>query len=130
MESINRLRSAIDKIAKKAVPEQELADIVIGIVKNTSPWEIIVENRFTLNELQIILSPFCKPIDAAAIEETLHGHMFPGVGPTSSTGSGVTAINLWGGLKNGDSVLMIRLAKGQIYYVLHKVGGIHDTNTI
>ncbi|MGL4875184.1 MAG: DUF2577 domain-containing protein [Clostridium sp.] len=82
--------------AKRAIPQNELTDIVVGEVKKTSPLLISVENRFEISGDFLILSPFVKELK-------------------SKDGA-----ILWEGLKVGERVNMLRVSKGQQFYILDR----------
>lgn len=78
--------------AKQAIPDTSLTDLVSGVVTSENPLKIKVENKFEIGYNFLILSPFC------------------------------IQSSMWEGLKEGDKVNMLRVAKGQKYYVLDKGG--------
>ncbi len=76
--------------AKQAIPDSSLTDLVSGVVTSINPLKIKVENKFEIGSNFLVLSPFC------------------------------IKSSLWEGLQLGDQVNMLRVAKGQKYYVLDK----------
>lgn len=110
-------------------PQNEVVDIVEGEVTSVSPLKVKVDNR-ELTEAFLILGALCQetiiPRTADSdtyIFETPHGHA--GVhGGTSADNCGIYQIKLWRGLKVGDKVMMIKLARGQKYYILQRKEGV------
>ena len=110
-------------------PQNEVVDIVEGEVTSVSPLKVKVDNR-ELTEAFLILGALCQEaiITRTADSDTYifenpHGHM--GVhGPTSEDNCGIYQIKLWRGLKVGDSVMMIKMGRGQKYYVLQRKEGV------
>lgn len=110
-------------------PQNEVVDIVEGEVTSVSPLKVKVDSR-ELTEAFLILGALCQetiiPRTADSdtyIFETPHGHA--GVhGGTSADNCGIYQIKLWRGLKVGDKVMMIKLARGQKYYILQRKEGV------
>lgn len=110
-------------------PQNEVVDIVEGEVTSVSPLKVKVDNR-ELTEAFLILGALCQEtiITRTAgsdtyIFENPHGHT--GVhGATSEDNCGIYQIKLWRGLKVGDKVMMIKLGRGQKYYVLQRKEGV------
>ena len=84
----------------------------------------------SLTEAFLILGALCQETiiprtadSGTYIFETPHGHT--GVhGGTSADNCGIYQIKLWRGLKVGDKVMMIKLARGQKYYILQRKEGV------
>lgn len=122
-------------------PQNEVVDIVLGQVLSTDPLQIKVDKR-VLTEDFLILSALCVEthIYTDSIIKHNHVHIVPsistqpaGEGPHSHTvlvrntenpTSNEFDIQLWRGLKKGDSVLMLKVGRGQKYYVLQRVEGV------
>ena len=110
-------------------PQNEVVDIVEGEVTSVSPLKVKVDNR-ELTEAFLILGALCQETiiprtddSGTYIFETPHGHT--GVhGGTSEDNCGIYQIKLWRGLKVGDKVMMIKLARGQKYYILQRKEGV------
>ena len=110
-------------------PQNEVVDIVEGEVTSVSPLKVKVDNR-ELTEAFLILGALCQETiitrtadSGTYIFENPHGHT--GVhGATSEDNCGIYQIKLWRGLKVGDNVMMIKLARGQKYYVLQRKEGV------
>lgn len=82
-------------------PQNEVVDIVTGQVTSVSPIKVKVENR-ELTQSFLIVGALCK-------ETTNYG------------------IKLWRGLEIGDKVLMLKVGRGQKYYVLQREEGVSST---
>lgn len=82
-------------------PDNEIVDLIVGTVVNDSPLTINVNNK-TYSTNFLTLGAMCQ--------ET-----FAEDNPT---------FMLWRGLQIGDNVLLLKLAKGQKFYVLQRVGGL------
>jgi hypothetical protein len=110
-------------------PQNEVVDIVEGEVTSVSPLKVKVDNR-ELTEAFLILGALCQETiitrtadSGTYIFENPHGHT--GVhGATSEDNCGIYQIKLWRGLKVGDKVMMIKLGRGQKYYVLQRKEGV------
>ena len=110
-------------------PQNEVVDIVEGEVTSVSPLKVKVDNR-ELTEAFLILGALCQETiiprtadSGTYIFETPHGHT--GVhGGTSEDNCGIYQIKLWRGLNVGDKVMMIKLARGQKYYILQRREGV------
>jgi hypothetical protein len=87
--------------------ETDLSDMVYGLVTNTSPLTIRVDNRFSITNRHLILSQMVRPL-AVTISVTIDGQ----------TGSG--SAQVFRSLQSGDRVRMLRVSKGQKYYVLDR----------
>jgi hypothetical protein len=84
------------------IPASELAGIVVGTVTSISPLKIRVD-KIELTETFLIRSPLVieKKITVATEE-----------------------IKLWRGLQAGDKVYLLRLDKGQKFYILQRKEGL------
>lgn len=110
-------------------PQNEVVDIVEGEVTSVSPLKVKVDNR-ELTEAFLILGALCQETiitrtadSGTYIFENPHGHT--GVhGATSEDNCGIYQIKLWRGLKVEDKVMMIKLGRGQKYYVLQRKEGV------
>lgn len=126
-------------------PQNEVVDIVIGEVTSVQPLRIKVESR-ELTESFLILGALCKEthIYTDHIKKLDHRHTVPSAS-TEAAGTythshsisarntdpvspieGDYDIMLWRGLKVGDRVLMLKVARGQKYYVMQRQEGVID----
>lgn len=123
-------------------PQNEIVDIVVGTVTSVSPLKVKVENR-ELTEAFLIVGALCKEthIGSANIIKNNHYHTVSekttesaGEGPHShvvpqhNTNSGAYSddydIILWRGLRVNDKVMMLKVGRGQKYYILQREEGI------
>ena len=123
-------------------PQNEVVDIVVGEVTSVKPLKVKVENR-ELTESFLILGALCKEthIYTPYIKKLDHYHVIPststraaGEGPHSHSISarntdpvtpsgGDYDIMLWRGLREGDKVLMLKVGRGQKYYIIQREEG-------
>lgn len=116
----DKLYSLFKTIARRALPDEDQADLIYGYVKSEKPLRIEIENKYTLEEDQLYLSPLCY---RKTIRLVIGGHTHSI--PTGSAGAGGAVdqvVELWGDLKQGDKVVLLRHGKGQSFYVLQKAG--------
>lgn len=110
-------------------PQNEVVDLVEGEVTSVSPLKVKVDNR-ELTGAFLVLGALCQETiitrtadSGTYIFENPHSHT--GVhGATSSDNCDIYQIKLWRGLKTGDKVMMIKLGRGQKYYVLQRKEGV------
>jgi hypothetical protein len=123
-------------------PQNEVVDIVLGEVTSVQPLKVKIENR-ELTESFLILGALCKEthIYTPYIKKLDHYHVIPTT-TTQSAGTdshshtvsarntspktphdGDYDIMLWRGLKIGDRVLMLKVGRGQKYYILQREEG-------
>ena len=72
---------------------KDLPDLMYGEVTALNPMQILVDNRFILDESFLVISQLCKP-----------------------------KAGVWRGLEVGDIVRMLRVGNGQVFYVLERDG--------
>ncbi|MDL2215967.1 DUF2577 domain-containing protein [Ruminococcaceae bacterium OttesenSCG-928-N02] len=82
----------------------EDVDIVQGKVITAAPLEIEVESKLVLTSDFLLVASWLKPLTLVA---------------TLADGSGAT-LQVSNGLQTGDIVLMLRVARGQKYFVIDK----------
>ena len=140
MSDGHRLVQAMRKAGK--TPQNEVVDIVIGEVTSIKPLKVKIENR-ELTESFLILGALCKEthIYTPYIMKHNHYHVIPQA-TTQSAGTDSHShtidarntnpikpqgddfdIMLWRGLKVGDRVLMLKVGRGQKYYILQREEG-------
>lgn len=125
-----KLINTIQSIAK--LPPSEIPDLLFGEVLSTSPLRVKVDNRFEIGEEFLVLSELVKEknIMITAHQHSIsadttgsggdpaHSHSIPG-----KTTSGETlSFQLWRGLLTGDTVRIIRLNHGQLFYIMEREG--------
>ena len=123
-------------------PQNEIVDIVTGLVTSVSPLKVKVENR-DLTETFLILGALCKEthIYTDYIIKHNHRHVVPatstGVAGDPAHSHSIAArdtdpvkphdddydIMLWRGLRVGDKVLMLKVGRGQKYYIIQREEG-------
>jgi hypothetical protein len=125
-------------------PQNEVVDIVTGEVTSVKPLKVKVESR-ELTESFLILGALCKEthIYTDNIKSLEHYHYL------SSTTTGLSGaeahlhsiasqttgypsgadydIMLWRGLRVGDRVLMLKVGRGQKYYIMQREEGVIPT---
>lgn len=148
----SRLVKIIQEAGK--VNPSENVDLLFGLVTSVKPLKIKIDNRFEVGEDFLILSAFVKEtiIKVPFREDVEHTHtMEPSLGEVSGvspagnvifthTGGGggesvdlshthkinmaMPEIMLWRGLEKGDKVRVLRVAGGQMFYVIEREEGI------
>jgi hypothetical protein len=137
MAAGNHLVEIIRQASKR--PQSEETDLLFGVVTSVNPLKIKIDNRFEVDETFLILSVLCKEIviKIPYRESFLHLHEVPEhisqPGGTDNhthvinafnTGQALPEILLWRGLEVGDEVRLLRISKGQTFFVLERVEGI------
>lgn len=127
-------------------PQNEVVDIVVGEVTSISPLKVKIETR-ELTEAFLIVGALCKEtkVGADSMTKYQHNHSVPAASTGSAspgphthtidarnTGSATLppsnfTITLWRGLKVGDRVLMLKVGKGQKYYIIQREEGVTPT---
>ncbi len=133
----NKLIKIMQDASKPA--SGETTDLLFGVVTSVSPLKIKIDNRFEVDERFLILSALVKEtvIKIPEREENKHLHVIPqhttsaaGEGPHThtilqmDTRSALPDILLWRGLRVGDKVRILRVNKGQQFFVLEREEGI------
>lgn len=96
------------RIIKDCKPkDSDLSDMVYGVVSSTSPLTIRVDNRFSITSRHLILSQMVRPL-SVSISVTIDGK------------TGTASSQVFRSLQSGDRVRMLRVSKGQKYYVLDR----------
>lgn len=105
-------------------PQNELVDIVVGEVTSVEPLKIKVENR-ELTETFLILGALCKETRISGEAFTIPSHTHAIAGSESEPAhSTPTDVLLWRGLIVGDRVLMLKVGRGQKYFIMQREGGV------
>lgn len=140
MSDGHRLVQAMRKAGK--TPQNELVDMVMGEVTSINPLKVKIENR-ELTQTFLIVGALCKETHIYTPYIKKHGHYH--VIPQSSTESAGDIshshaieeqktdypategsefdIMLWRGLQVGDRVLMLKVSRGQKYYIIQREEG-------
>ncbi len=133
--------SKLVKIMQDAgkMPAGETTDLLFGVVTSVSPLKIKIDNRFEVDEKFLILSALVKEtvIKIPERDANNHRHEIPqhttspaGEGPHThnipayNTNNALPDILLWRGLQVGDKVRILRVNKGQQFFVLEREEGI------
>lgn len=121
----------------------EIPDLLYGEVLEIDPLKIKIDNRFEIDETFLILSNFVKekkiilsnedeedghlhiiePFETQSAGDPIHTHVIP----QTKTSRELTEIILWRGLEIGDIVRILRINKGQMFYVLEREEESNDT---
>ena len=105
-------------------PQNEVVDIVMGQVTSTKPLKVKIENR-ELTESFLIVGALCKETRIGSGAFTIPSHTHEVFGEkTEPAKSTPTSVLLWRGLKVGDKVLMLKVGRGQKYYILQREEGV------
>lgn len=106
---------------KVVVGDPENPQVEITVNTPEGPQKAILDKKY------IILSPFCIEtwIPKMWYDEQTHTHEYHH-GTTSAEIGQIRRIRRWRGLREGDIVLMLKLNRGQQYYVLHRKEGVID----
>ena len=143
MSDCHRLVQMMREAGKQ--PQNEIVDIITGEVTSTNPLKVKVESR-ELTKSFLIVGALCQEtrINSSAFTIPDHTHVIPANATQSSEideGAGShahvipsvisqpskstpTSVLLWRGLKVGDRVLMLKVGKGQKYYILQREEGV------
>lgn len=118
-----RLLSTLLRIQKKSV-SSDYTDVIYGKVVSVAPLTIQIDDKNRISGNMIVLGALCKEtiikIPFPEKGEVKHDHM----GVHGRTSKELPKIQLWRGLNVGDTVIMIRFAHGQKYYVMQRKEGI------
>lgn len=134
------------------VPDNQFSDVLYGTVIKLNPLTIKISDKLILNEKNLILSAFVQETwidipttngvepgeDAGTDGVFMHRHHIVGETELANDGQGsdhkhtidiytkydLPKIRLWRGLELNDVVYLLRIARGQSYYVLQRVEGI------
>lgn len=124
-------------------PSGETTDMLFGVVISLAPLQIDIGNGVVIDEKFLLLSALCKEktIPMPAVTDPAHTHLIAAfttengrVGQTDEHNHSVTQkttnlattnisipdVTLWRGLIVGDKVRMLRVSKGQLFYVLER----------
>lgn len=130
------------------VPDSQFSDVLSGTVTGIDPLIVKIGDKLILNEKNLILSAFVQetwiniPTTPNPLEPAdgkyQHRHFIDGETELANDGQGADhkhaikiytefanpKILLWRGLKVGDVVYLLRVAKGQSYFVIQRQEGI------
>ena len=122
MSDGHRLAQLMREAGKQ--PQNEIVDIVVGQVTSVKPLKVKIENR-ELTESFLTVGALCKEkrISSSAFTIPTHTHDIAN-SVTEPSKSTPTSVLLWRGLKVGDKVLMLKVGRGQKYYILQREEGV------
>lgn len=151
MPDVAGLLKTIKKAAVDAVEANKPVNLCFGIVTNTSPLKINVEQKMELGEAQLLLSrnvtDYTMKLEAnmeTEPAESAHSHTFQGrtewdrdyphthtftgntgesAGSHSHRISGLQEVIVKNSLQAGEKVLLLRQQGGQKYFVLDRIMG-------
>lgn len=134
------------------IPEFHFTDVLTGKVTGVQPLKIKIGDKLELTERNLILSAFVQetwinvPTTPNPLEpgdgKYQHRHYIDGETELANDGQGADhkhaikiytefanpKILLWRGLQVGDVVYLLRVAKGQTYFVMQRQEGITNEN--
>ena len=133
------------------IPDSQFSDVLSGLVTEVNPIKIKIGDKLVLTEKNLILSAFVQEtwinIPTTHGEEGsdnvfMHRHEINAETELANDGQGsdhkhaikvfteyaLPKILLWRGLQVGDRVYLLRVAKGQSYFVLQRQEGITNEN--
>jgi hypothetical protein len=150
---MSTIGKTILEAAKKysQVPEAHFSDVITGTVTSVSPLKIKVGDKLELTDKNLILSAFVQETwiniptthgEAGADGVFMHRHEINAETELANDGQGadhkhaikvyteyaLPKILLWRGLQVGDIVYLLRVAKGQTYFVIQRQQGITNEN--
>lgn len=104
------------------------SDLVFGSVTSMNPLRIKIDNRFEIDNSHLILSRMVKELSvnvsvtvSVGVEVSVSVDGKGGSGSGSGGGAGSGSGLVWRGLQVGDEVSLLKVQKGQTYYVLERV---------
>lgn len=124
MNSGARLLTVFRKFTKEPKKSSDFSDVVYGQVVSVAPLSIKIDDKNVISSNMLVVGALCKEtiIKIPFPEKGEVKHKHQGVhGPTSME---LPQIQLWRGLNVGDTVILIRFAQGQKYFVLQRKEGI------
>lgn len=117
MADVTQLVQGFKKLAVDAVNSENPCEVFFGTVKSENPLEIMVDQKLTLTEKQLILTRNVTDFETQIrIEWKADEIQFA---PYNIKNKSITIHNA---LKTGERVVMLRLWGGQQYLVLDKAG--------
>lgn len=121
MPNAVELTKAIKRAAVDAVNALNLVEIRFGKVIGASPLKILIEQKMTLGEAQLIL---CRNVTdyKTYISENAVESESGDFGEDSAAEGDKKEVVVHNGLETGDEVILIRVQGGQKYVVLDKIG--------
>lgn len=122
-----RLLSIMRKMTKEPKQSSDFTDVIYGQVVSVAPLSIKIDNKNIITENMLVLGALCKqtiieiPFPQKGQIKHRHEAIHNGMHNTTME---MPKIELWRGLNVGDTVLLIRFAQGQKYYIMQRKEGI------
>lgn len=122
---MSRLDAAIKRTAVEAVLASKPVTLVIGKVTSIEPLQITVEQRLPLDEELLVLTKNVQDhyVDIE-VNHWIHHKDDENITKTNDIYIGKKKVLMKYGLKQGESVLLIKMQGGQKYIVLDRIGEI------
>ncbi len=122
----SQLLQTTQKIIKKALDAENLADYTIGIVQTISPLSIQIEQKDIISEEFLVLTDAVKDyevdIEVSHTTETAAGGQNYAEYESHSHGyKGRKRIKVYNSLKVGEAVILLRQSGGQEFCVISRV---------
>lgn len=138
MSDAVELLKTLKKAAVEAVDATKPVQVCYGKVTGTSPLKILVDQKLTLGEGQLVLTrnvtDYQMDISVShwTVAETKHTHPVTSGGTATATShrhqyKGRKKITVHNALQNGDAVVLIREQGGQKYIVIDRIKPIPNT---
>lgn len=126
-------------------PQNEVVDLIEGTVTAVNPLKVKVDNReltetfliqgalvtethiYTDNIKKFVHEHSVPTINTQPAGEGPHSHSVPQRDSQNDFISPTVDIMLWRGLKVGDVVYMLKLGRGQKYFILQRREGVKPT---
>lgn len=143
MSDGHRFVQAMRRVSQPS--QNEIVDIVVGQVTSVKPLKVKVD-KLELTEAFLIVGALCKEthIYTDNVFNLSHTHVIPPVltdvatsgdkhehkVPRNTSGTPESEeydILLWRGLQEGDHVLMLKVGRGQKYFILQRQEGVIAT---
>lgn len=118
LPDVAELIKAIKKAAVEAVRAEKPAEICFGKVKGVSPLQIIVDQKLTLGEAQLVLT---RNVTEHSVQVTVDHYTEQEEGHTHAY-RGRKEVTVHNGLVVGDEVVLFRQQGGQKYIVAGRTG--------
>lgn len=125
------LTKAIKRAAIEAMNASKPVEVCFGKVTSASPLKILVEQKMTLGEAQLVLSRNVTDYKTYITGGNIQNFYYVGSPPNVSTlpvspshvhAVGKIQITVHNGLVVGDEVILLRQQGGQKYIVVDRIG--------
>ncbi len=125
------LVKTIKRAALNAVNASKPVEVCFGKVTSASPLKILVEQKMTLGEAQLILCRNVTNYKTSITGGNIHNYYYTGsttdlgtapVSPSHVHAMGKIQVTVHNGLVVGDEVILLRQQGGQKYIVVDRIG--------